>query len=162
MQDESLEAKKKAMSLLKYMDRTEWQLRDKLSLKGFSEGAIEEAIEYVKSFHYLDDYRYAVHFVEFHHEQRSRQRLRQDLYQRHVPEEYIDLAIENVCENDDAALQTALRKLTHGETEFSYEEKQKIAGESKGNEVVRAWAEAVVKGVGHVSRKPPQLMTAME
>ena len=55
MQDESLEAKKKAMSLLKYMDRTEWQLRDKLSLKGFSEGAIEEAIEYVKSFHYLDD-----------------------------------------------------------------------------------------------------------
>ena len=37
MQDESLEAKKKAMSLLKYMDRTEWQLRDKLSLKGFSE-----------------------------------------------------------------------------------------------------------------------------
>ena len=128
MQDESLEAKKKAMSLLKYMDRTEWQLRDKLSLKGFSEGAIEEAIEYVKSFHYLDDYRYAVHFVEFHHEQRSRQRLRQDLYQRHVPEEYIDLAIEDVCENDDAALQTALRKLTHGETEFSYEEKQKIAG----------------------------------
>ena len=126
-------------------ERTEWQLRDKLSLKGFSEGAIEEAIKYVKSFHYLDDYRYAVHFVEFHHEQRSRQRLRQDLYQRHVPEEYIDLAIENVCENDDAALQTALRKLTHGETEFSYEEKQKIAGESKGNEVVRAWAEAVVK-----------------
>ena len=87
MQDESLEAKKKAMSLLKYMDRTEWQLRDKLSLKGFSEGAIEEAIEYVKSFHYLDDYRYAVHFVEFHHEPRSRQRLRQDLYQRHGPEE---------------------------------------------------------------------------
>ena len=63
MQDESLEAKKKAMSLLKYMDRTEWQLRDKLSLKGFSEEAIEEAIEYVKSFHYLDDYRYAVHFL---------------------------------------------------------------------------------------------------
>ena len=56
MQDESLEAKKKAMSLLKYMDRTEWQLRDKLSLKGFSEGAIEEAIEYVKSFHYPVSY----------------------------------------------------------------------------------------------------------
>lgn len=159
MQDESLEAKKKAMSLLKYMDRTEWQLRDKLSLKGFSEGAIEEAIEYVKSFHYLDDYRYAVHFVEFHHEQRSRQRLRQDLYQRHVPEEYIDLAIENVCENDDAALQTALRKLTHGETEFSYEEKQKI-GREVIPEGLSTWR--YQEGVGHVSRKPPQLMTAME
>ncbi len=128
MQDELLEAKKKAMSLLKYMDRTEWQLRDKLAAKGFSEEAVEGAVDYVKSFHYLDDYRYAVHFVELHYEQRSRQRMRQDLYQRHVPEEYIDLALESICENDDIALQEALRKITRGETEFSYEEKQKIAG----------------------------------
>lgn len=128
MQDELLEAKKKAMSLLKYMDRTEWQLRDKLAAKGFSEEAVEGAVDYVKSFHYLDDYRYAVHFVELHYEQRSRQRMRQDLYQRHVPEEYIDLALESICENDDIALQEALRKITRGETEFSYEEKKKIAG----------------------------------
>ena len=128
MQDELLEAKKKAMSLLKYMDRTEWQLRDKLVAKGFSEEAVEGAVDYVKSFHYLDDYRYAVHFVELHYEQRSRQRMRQDLYQRHVPEEYIDLALESICENDDVALQEALRKITKGETEYSYEEKQKIAG----------------------------------
>ena len=128
MQDELLEAKKKAMSLLKYMDRTEWQLRDKLAAKGFSEEAVEGAVDYVKSFHYLDDYRYAVHFVELHYEQRSRQRMRQDLYQRHVPEEYIDLALESICENDDIALQEALRKITRGETEFSYGEKQKIAG----------------------------------
>ena len=128
MQDELLEAKKKAMSLLKYMDRTEWQLRDKLAAKGFSEEAVEGAVDYVKSFHYLDDDRYAVHFVELHYEQRSRQRMRQDLYQRHVPEEYIDLALESICENDDVALQEALRKITKGETEYSYEEKQKIAG----------------------------------
>ena len=128
MQDELLEAKKKAMSLLKDMDRTEWQLRDKLAAKGFSEEAVEGAVDYVKSFHYLDDYRYAVHFVELHYEQRSRQRMRQDLYQRHVPEEYIDLALESICENDDVALQEALRKITKGETEYSYEEKQKIAG----------------------------------
>ena len=128
MQDELLEAKKKAMSLLKYMDRTEWQLRDKLAAKGFSEEAVEGAVDYVKSFHYLDDYRYAVHFVELHYEQRSRQRMRQDLYQRHVPEEYIDLALESIFENYDVALQEALRKITKGETEYSYEEKQKIAG----------------------------------
>ena len=128
MQDELLEAKKKAMSLLKYMDRTEWQLREKLAAQGLSEEAVEGAVVYVKSFHYLDDYRYAVHFVELHYEQRSRQRMRQDLYQRHVPDEYIDLALESICENDDVALQEALRKITKGETEFSYEEKQKIAG----------------------------------
>ena len=128
MQDELLEAKKKAMSLLKYMDRTEWQLRDKLAAKGFSEEAVEGAVDNEKSVQYLDDYRYAVHFVELHYEQRSRQRMRQDLYQRHVPEEYIDLALESICENDDVALQEALRKITKGETEYTYEEKQKIAG----------------------------------
>ena len=102
MQDELLEAKKKAMALLKYMDRTEWQLRDKLTSKGFSEEAVEEAF-----------LRVIENFVECHHEERSRQRLRQDLYPRHVPEKYIDQALEMICENDDAALQKALYKITH-------------------------------------------------
>lgn len=43
-----------------------------------------------------------------------------------------------------------IKKLTPAERSFYTAaevrvEKQKIAGESKGNEVVRAWAEAVVK-----------------
>jgi regulatory protein len=116
------------MSLLEYMDRTEWQLRDKLAGKGFSDEAVDGAVEYVKSFHYLDDLRYATHFVELHHEQRSIQRLRQDLYQRHVPEEYIEIALDSIDRDESVALQTALHKLTKGETQLSYEEKQKIAG----------------------------------
>lgn len=128
MQDELLEAKKKAMSLLEYADRTEWQLRDKLMAKGFDEEAVDGAVEYVKSFHYIDDLRYAIHFVETHHEQRSIMRLRQDLSQRHVPDEYIDIALEGLEEGDSAALQAAVRKLTKGRTDFSYEERQKIAG----------------------------------
>lgn len=128
MQDELLEAKKKAMSLLEYADRTEWQLRDKLMAKGFDEEAVDGAVEYVKSFHYIDDLRYAIHFVETHHEQRSMMRLRQDLSQRHVPDEYIDIALEGLEEGDSAALQAAVRKLTKGRTDFSYEERQKIAG----------------------------------
>lgn len=53
------EAKKKAMNLLLYMDRTEKQLRDKLEEGEFPPQAVSEAISYVKSFHYLDDERYA-------------------------------------------------------------------------------------------------------
>ena len=33
-----------------------------------------------------------------------------------------------ICENDDAALQKALYKITHGNVELTYEEKQKTAG----------------------------------
>lgn len=127
MADEILEAKKKAMSLLEHMDRTEWQLRDKLTAKGFSEEAVESAVAYVKSFHYLDDLRFAMHFVEVYHEKRSIRRLRQDLYQRHVPEEYIETALDSVNRDDTEALRRELKKLTGGERVNTYEEKQKIA-----------------------------------
>lgn len=127
MADELLDAKKKAMSLLEHMDRTEWQLRDKLTAKGFSEEAVDNAIAYVKSFHYLDDLRFATHFVEVYHERRSIKRLRQDLYQRHVPEEYIELALDHVDRDDSAALCREVRKLMGGETDLSYQEKQKLA-----------------------------------
>lgn len=127
MEDEFLQARKKAMSLLQHMDRTEWEIRDKLAKKEFSQEAIDDATEYVRSFHYIDDLRYATHFVEIHHEQRSIQRMKQDLYKRHVPEEYIDIALDAIDRDDSAALREAVGKLTKGETEYTYEEKQKMA-----------------------------------
>ena len=50
MDDMIKQAKQKALSLLNYMDRTESQLRQKLKEKSFSDEAIEQAIDYVKSF----------------------------------------------------------------------------------------------------------------
>lgn len=127
MEDEILQAKKKAMSILQHMDRTEWELRDKLAKKEFSQEAIDEAVEYVRSFHYIDDLRYATRFVEIYHGQRSVQRLKQDLYKRHVPDEYIDIALDSIDRDDSPALKEAVRKLAKGNTGFSYEEKQKMA-----------------------------------
>ena len=94
--DELLKAKKRAMLILQHNDRTEWELTDKLSKAGFSDEAVNEAVEYVRSFHYIDDERYAKRFVEIYHESRSIKRLRQDLYKRHVSEQYIELALENI------------------------------------------------------------------
>lgn len=42
--EELLRAQKKAMSLLGYNDRTEWELMDKLLKAGFSEEAVNGAI----------------------------------------------------------------------------------------------------------------------
>ena len=123
MEELYLDAKKKAMSILQQRDKTEWQLREYLVGKGFSEEAVEAALAYVKSFHYVDDLRFARHFVDVHKGQRSRMRLRQDLFQKHVPEEYIDMVLEEQEDGESVALQ----KITKGQTEFSYEEKQKIA-----------------------------------
>ena len=111
MEDEKLKATKKAMGLLQHMDRTEWELRSKLEQAGFSEEAVEAAIQYVAGYHYIDDKRYAKRFVEIYRESRSMRRIRQDLQKRHVPEQWITLAIEAVDEDDSPALQKALEKL---------------------------------------------------
>lgn len=127
MEKEILQAKKKAMSILEYKDRTEGELREKLQRAEFSEVAIEEAIAYVKSYHYIDDERYAIRFVEYHMDSRSIQRMRQDLKKRYVPEEYIDIALENIQYNEMEAVTKALQKVTKSwEKKPTYEEKQKI------------------------------------
>lgn len=126
MEEETLRAKKKAMALLQHMDRTEWELRSRLQKSGFSEEAEEVALEYVKSFHYVDDQRYAVRFAEIYHESRSIQRIRQDLLKRHISEEYIDLALEEIDHDDSQALKKALQKVLRGQMELSYEERQKV------------------------------------
>ena len=48
-------AKRKAMSLLQSMDRTESELRDRLLRQDFPEETVDQAVRYVKSFGYVDD-----------------------------------------------------------------------------------------------------------
>lgn len=127
MEEEILRAKKKAMSLLQHMDRTEWELRSKLEKAGFTEESVQEAMEYVKSFHYIDDRRYAFRFVEIYCESRSIQRIRQDLQKKHISDELITLALEEIEYDDSRALEKALDKVLSGiGHELSYEERQKI------------------------------------
>lgn len=127
--EELLRAKKKAMSLLGYNDRTEWELMDKLFKAGFSEEAVNAATEYVKSFHYIDDERYAMRFADIYHNSRSINRIRQDLTKKHVPEEYISLALESVDGGDSTALEKEVQKILSGKELdcLEYKDKQKIA-----------------------------------
>lgn len=122
-----MQGRKKAMSLLRHNDRTRWELQDRMERAGFSEDVITDAITYVESFHYIDDLRYARRFAEIYRESRSITRIRQDLKKRHVPEEYIEIALEEISYDDSVALARELKKLCKGQEEFTYDEKQKIA-----------------------------------
>ena len=57
-------AKLRAMHLLTKMDYTEGELYQKLMQGGYTESAVNCAIEYVKSYHYLDDKRYVQKYME--------------------------------------------------------------------------------------------------
>lgn len=87
-------AKKRAMYLLEKMDRTEAQLREKLRQGCYPDIAIEEAISYVKKFHYVDDFRYACNYVRSHGPGSSRRRLMMELTGKGISGELVRQALE--------------------------------------------------------------------
>ncbi len=94
-------ATKRAMHLLEKMDRTEYKLREKLSEGGYPDEAIEDAIGYVKRYHYLDDERYARNYVFLAQDRKSRKKLSIELYQRGIKKELIDRILEEEYDADE-------------------------------------------------------------
>lgn len=103
-----MRAKKRAMHLLERMDRTESQLSEKLRQNGYPDICIEEAIAYVKSYHYIDDTRYAENYVRFHQQKKSRQRLKMDLYAKGIDKAIIEDVLEKTFSSDE---QEKIRRL---------------------------------------------------
>lgn len=91
-------AKLRAMHLLNDMDRTEAELRQKLKLGYCTEDVIDAALDYVKGFGYIDDYRYAVHFIEIKRDSKSKKEICAALVQKGVSSEQIEIAMEECYE----------------------------------------------------------------
>ena len=83
-------AKKRAMHLLEKMDRTKADIRSKLRRNGYPDEAINAAIEYIESYNYLNDERYAYMYVRNYCNSRSRNRIMQDLYRKGVDKDTIN------------------------------------------------------------------------
>ncbi|MDD3360460.1 MAG: regulatory protein RecX [Hespellia sp.] len=87
-------AKLRAMHLLNDMDYTESGLRQKLKQGLCTDDVIDIAMDYVKSFGYIDDYRYAVHFIDRKKESKSRKEIYASLVRKGVPAQQIEQAME--------------------------------------------------------------------
>jgi Uncharacterized protein conserved in bacteria len=120
-------AKQKAMAILKRMDRTESELYTKLVRADYTDEIARRAIEYVKGFHYLDDERYALHYIQLKRATKSRIQIRMELIQKGIERETIDLLLQEECSDDNEAIQKAIRRKTNDVDSLSYEQKQKLA-----------------------------------
>ena len=112
MDDMIKQAKQKALSLLNYMDRTESQLRQKLKEKSFDDDAVDEAVNYVKSFGYINDEGYAERYILNKQSSKSRREIYASLSQKGISKEDIEVAMENCYEAEDelAAIQRLCEK----------------------------------------------------
>lgn len=85
-------AKLRAMNLLMKRTYTSSQLRRKLEEGYYPPRIIEEALDYVASFHYMDDLQYAVDYITYHESTHSRRRMEQDLTKRGINSELFEKA----------------------------------------------------------------------
>ncbi len=121
-------AKLRAMHLLTDMARTESGLREKLKQGMYPEDLIDAAIDYVKSFGYLDDNRYAEQFVESRKGSKSKQEIRALLLQKGIRKEKIDRALEKCWQEEDSAeaIRALIRKKRVDLSQASEQEIQRL------------------------------------
>lgn len=106
-------AKKRAMHLLEKQDRTKANLTQKLLESGYPKCAVDEAVSYVESYHYIDDDRYARNYIRYHQDGKSRRRIYEDLYKKGVEKSVIELALEEEYSSSEEDQILALLEKKH-------------------------------------------------
>lgn len=128
-------AKLRAMNLLKARNYTEAKLTDKLRQGLYPEKVVQEAIAYVKTYHYVDDYQYAKDYITYHSEDKPQKRLVLDLQRKGITKDIIERALSEVMKEAPkdleqkmitAQIEKYLSKRNSDNHELSWEEKQKI------------------------------------
>lgn len=120
----------RSLYLLKSRDYTEQSLRNKLKEGLYPMDVIDDSIEYVKSYRYIDDKRYAASFVRMHAQNDSRTKIAMKLKEKGVVAEYIEEAFaeyEDEYGNPEAEqLHKLLGKLCPNPSELDYAGRQKL------------------------------------
>ena len=135
-------AKKRGMNLLMTMDRTERDVRNKLSDGGYPDEAVDASIEYLKSFHYIDDSRYAQEYIRCKQNSISRRNIIIKLTQKGISQDIIEECYriveednnsyntedESISSPESALVKRLIIKRTKGNTELTYEDRRKLYG----------------------------------
>lgn len=124
-------AKLRAMNLLKGREYTTEELRRKLKQGMYPDKVIEEALAYVASFRYTDDLRYAVSYITYHEEDKSRRRIEQDLTAKGISREtlakaWIEWQEQGGTQDEQAMIKQLLEKRHYDSEHADMKERQKI------------------------------------
>lgn len=123
-------AKMRALHLLEDMDRTEAELCEKLRQGEYPQEIVDAALDYVKSFGYLDDRRYAENYVRSKSGSKSRKEIHAALRNKGIDREVISFAFEACFEEsaEEEAICRLLRKKHFCPDSADERELQKIYG----------------------------------
>lgn len=124
--------RERCLYLITGSQKTESRLREKLKLSGrYDDEIIDETMEFLKSYGYLDDRGLALRLIKEYSESKSLREIEQKLYQRGVSREDIQAAVQEYREQEDscdrelsAARRVIFRK--HGDRELDEGQKREM------------------------------------
>ena len=117
------------LKLITIKDRTEKELRDKLKEINFDENTIEEEIEFLSNYGYINDKRYAEHFTNdaINLKKWGKSRIRMELLRRGIDRNIIDDAIEEAFSDvEDDRLYQEMEKRFNGADFSNMKERTRI------------------------------------
>lgn len=123
-------AKLRAMHLLQKMDRTKWELERKLQESGYPQVVVKRALEYVESFHYIDDKRYAAMYIQSQKTKKGKARIKMELMRKGISAELIAEVFsetENEIDTREAIRSLIEKKCSYSE-EMDEKEKRRLYG----------------------------------
>lgn len=124
-------AAEKAAAYVNIKPRTALQVRTYLRGKGYEDDVIDQVIDQLKEYHYVDDLQYAEMYFRYGFEKgRGVSRIRRELAEKGVAAELIDMAyekLEDVPDQVEMAMEIAESMMRGIEIEeLDYDAKQKL------------------------------------
>lgn len=119
-QEDNNACKSYGLKLLGYRARSEKEIRDKMFSKGYSKKSIEEAINYLKEFKYINDEEYTKQYIKdrMNGKKLGHKRIKYELYQKGINKIIIEDKINKLI-NDDEEYERAL-EIAHKKMNTSY------------------------------------------
>lgn len=92
--------KERALYMLDKAYKTEKEIRDKLKTGFYPEEVIDKIIDWLISYNFVNDSRYASLYVDFKHNNKSKKQIYMDLMKKGISKEIINEALEQIDDSD--------------------------------------------------------------
>ena len=127
LREECRKARDKGLDYLRLSSRTEDEMRRKLAEQGFSPASVADAVDFLKSYRYLDDEDYARRYLERYGKKKSEKQIRFDLSRKGVPADILDRVLEETPVDEEGQIAALLERKRFSAENAGREERAKTA-----------------------------------
>jgi len=118
-------ARERLVHILESSDKPEIELRRKLAESFYPQEAIDFAIEYCKSKHFIDDRRFAENYIRYRSSGKSKRILMQELVAKGIDKDIVSEILEDTDIDESEQIAAELKKRHYSE-DMEEKEKQRI------------------------------------